>query len=298
MESAKKFSVVIPTYNRKSSILELLERIYTIYPQNSGFDMEIIVVNDGSSDGTRKALALQFPGVTVINGDGSWWWTRSVNEGCRHALENNSNANLLFNDDIFPEKKYFENLLTAAQNEPDAIIGSLNLTDEKEKRLFFSGVPSFCWWSGKNSQYYDFLSSYDPELSGLQPSVVLPGRGLWIPAGVFDRIGFFDQRHLPQYKADYDFVLRAHENGLKTLISWDAVLLVNVAATGKGATFVKRPLTGFIGSLFNKHSRNSVYKNLFYYFRHYPAWALPLLPVTGLLVTMRQFHSLFKNRKY
>lgn len=298
------FSVVIPTHNRKGSLLTLLEQLRAQPLPRTGadrfppFQMDIIVIDDGSSDGTGEALRENFPGVTVIEGDGNWWWTRSVNEGCRRAITNGSNAVLLLNDDVRLEKFYLKHLLEAVQKEPEAIVGSLNTTDENRKRLFFTGAPSYHWWFGKVHHYHEFLSPYEEKLSGLHHSVVMPGRGLWIPAGVFDQIGFFDQEHLPQYKADYDFVLRAFENGIKTLISWDSEIQVHMDTTGHGATFTRGHLHHFIGSFFKKHSRTSIGDNLFYYFRHYPVWALPLLPVTGLIVTVRQLRCFFKTRKY
>lgn len=47
-----KLSVIIPVYNEAESIGTILKRV-----QNTGLASEIIVVDDGSADGTREALA-------------------------------------------------------------------------------------------------------------------------------------------------------------------------------------------------------------------------------------------------
>jgi glycosyltransferase involved in cell wall biosynthesis len=47
-----KLSVIIPVYNEAESIQAILKRV-----QNTGLASEIIVVDDGSADGTREALA-------------------------------------------------------------------------------------------------------------------------------------------------------------------------------------------------------------------------------------------------
>ncbi|MEW6031214.1 MAG: glycosyltransferase family 2 protein [Chloroflexota bacterium] len=47
-----KLSVIIPVYNEAESIGAILKRV-----QNTGLASEIIVVDDGSADGTREALA-------------------------------------------------------------------------------------------------------------------------------------------------------------------------------------------------------------------------------------------------
>jgi glycosyltransferase involved in cell wall biosynthesis len=48
-----KLSIVIPVYNEKNTVLELLERV-----RRTGFEKEIILVDDGSTDGTREVLRL------------------------------------------------------------------------------------------------------------------------------------------------------------------------------------------------------------------------------------------------
>jgi glycosyltransferase involved in cell wall biosynthesis len=47
-----KLSIVIPVYNEKKTILEVLERV-----RNTNFTKEIIIVDDCSTDGTREVLS-------------------------------------------------------------------------------------------------------------------------------------------------------------------------------------------------------------------------------------------------
>jgi glycosyltransferase involved in cell wall biosynthesis len=49
-------TVVIPCYNERNSIRETVEKIYLIFSKNNIDNIEVIVVNDGSSDGTDKIL--------------------------------------------------------------------------------------------------------------------------------------------------------------------------------------------------------------------------------------------------
>lgn len=57
MATAKKakISVIVPIYNEKESVLEVLKRLLELNPKH--FEMEIVVVDDGSVDGTDEKLA-------------------------------------------------------------------------------------------------------------------------------------------------------------------------------------------------------------------------------------------------
>jgi len=61
-----KLSVLIPVYNEHETIEELIRRV-TAVDLGPGSEMEIIVVDDGSTDGTRDLLAqMRVPGLRVI----------------------------------------------------------------------------------------------------------------------------------------------------------------------------------------------------------------------------------------
>ena len=63
-------SVVIPSFNRKDCLLKLLEDLYS--QENAEF--EVIVVDDGSKDGSPDAVRQHFPQVNLI--------VNEVNSGC------------------------------------------------------------------------------------------------------------------------------------------------------------------------------------------------------------------------
>ncbi len=61
-EETPKISVVIPVYNEVKTIGQVLDRVL-----NCGFDAEVIVVDDASTDGTREFLrTFEHPRVKVL----------------------------------------------------------------------------------------------------------------------------------------------------------------------------------------------------------------------------------------
>jgi dolichol-phosphate mannosyltransferase len=49
-----KLSIIIPVYNEEQTIGEVIERVWMV--DLGGLDREVIIANDGSSDGTRRAI--------------------------------------------------------------------------------------------------------------------------------------------------------------------------------------------------------------------------------------------------
>jgi glycosyltransferase involved in cell wall biosynthesis len=57
-----KLSILIPIYNERATILEIIQRVQAV-----PFEKEIIAVDDGSTDGTRELLSqIERQGVTVL----------------------------------------------------------------------------------------------------------------------------------------------------------------------------------------------------------------------------------------
>lgn len=62
-----KLSVLVPVYNEHSTVLEILDRVQEA-PIQKELEREIIVVDDGSTDGTRDLLSqIQKDGIVVLH---------------------------------------------------------------------------------------------------------------------------------------------------------------------------------------------------------------------------------------
>ncbi len=55
----KKISVLIPIYNEQDSLPRLFERVGTLMDSNIGYEWEIMLVNDGSTDKSLEIAAIQ-----------------------------------------------------------------------------------------------------------------------------------------------------------------------------------------------------------------------------------------------
>jgi len=181
-------SVIIPSYNRR----ELLKRaLISVYAQTLQ-PAEVIVIDDGSTDGTESMLRLEFPRVIAIHQE-----NLGVSAARNLGLQQTSGDWLAFldsDDEWLPEKLRKQQL--ALESNPEYRICH---TEENWIRNGIQvGVPK------KYAKTGGWIFSDCLPLCAISPSTVL------IHRSVFSAVGQFDAR-LPACE-DYDLWLRISAN--------------------------------------------------------------------------------------
>jgi dolichyl-phosphate beta-glucosyltransferase len=117
------YSIVIPAYNEAARVGATLEKVLA-YTTEQGWDAEIIVVNDGSSDNTTEIVhsyAEKNPRLRSLENPGNRGKGYSVRNGMLHA----QGEILLFSDaDLSSPIEEAEKLFSALENGADIAIGS------------------------------------------------------------------------------------------------------------------------------------------------------------------------------
>ena len=192
LASEYRVSVIIPTHNRLSrlpvAVDSVLEQTYSAH--------ELIVVDDGSTDGTAQWLARERPSVTVIRQD---------NKGVSHARNRGIEAAsgnwiaLLDSDDRWYAHK-LATQINALRNQPGH---RLCHSDEHWLRNGKRVNPKY-----KHQKYGGSIFAHCLPLCAISPSAAL------IEKSLIEDIGLFDES-LPACE-DYDLWLRisARENVL------------------------------------------------------------------------------------
>jgi dolichol-phosphate mannosyltransferase len=130
-------SIIIPVFNENKTILEILDRV--IKAEIPKFKKEIIVVDDGSTDGTReKIIKAKLKGVNIF--------LHKVNQGkgaaVKTGISNASGDYIIIQDaDLEYNPKSIKNLTAAISDEKSVIYGTrLNrmphMNKEEKKHLF------------------------------------------------------------------------------------------------------------------------------------------------------------------
>lgn len=141
-----KTLVLVPTYNERENIPILVREILAIP------GTEVMVIDDQSPDGTAEvadALGKEFPGrVHVMRRTGRRGLGVSYLDGFRHAISTDADLVCQMDADFSHEPKYLPNLIAAAANGADLVIGSrymqgVSVANWPLRRIILSSFANF-----------------------------------------------------------------------------------------------------------------------------------------------------------
>ncbi|MBI3306824.1 MAG: glycosyltransferase family 2 protein [Candidatus Omnitrophica bacterium] len=91
MSSEIKVSFITPVYNEELNIARMLKNLYQILSEHPDWNWELILIEDGSKDGTRRVLTEEvkkYPKTHLILHDQNQGYTRSLKDGITKARGN------------------------------------------------------------------------------------------------------------------------------------------------------------------------------------------------------------------
>jgi len=267
--------VVIPVHDRWAFTHTCLSGLFG---DSTAPPATVIVVDDGSIDGTSRAIAEQFPNVKVLSGDGTLWWTGAMNVGVGWALAEAAphDVVLSLNNDTLPPPRYLERLLLAYAAAPRALIGSLQVSVTDRATVVDGGV-SVDWMTAKyrTAGRGASMAKGVPAGPDLRRTDVLGGCGTLIPVSAFREIGPYWEQGLRHYAADYELSRRAMRAGFDLFVDWASPLYVREAETGIHASVASGRLAVLLRSFWDIRSANDLRVRWRFAAAACPRWALP-----------------------
>jgi GT2 family glycosyltransferase len=119
----KNVFVIIVTYNGMKWINECLESVLT-----NPFNLEIVIIDNNSSDETVEYIELHFPEITLFKQTENLGFGKANNIGMAYALEQNADYVFLLNQDAFLDYNTIEGLIKVSELNPDyAILSPIQL---------------------------------------------------------------------------------------------------------------------------------------------------------------------------
>jgi len=263
----RKIAVLIPIHNglefTRHSLKILIEGINkSLWKLN--IDLYIIVIDDGSTDGSSLWIRQNYPDVVICKGNGNLWWSGAINMGAKFALNSlDCSFVLLWNNDVIPDQNYFSNLFSLLKsNENAQLFGSKILIKDSDKVWFMGGIFKASTGRKKmiglqqpDSDQYNKITECD----------WLTGMGTIVHKSVIEKIGYWDEKNFPQYHGDSDFSYRAKKAGFPVCVYPELIIWNDITNTGSAHEFTWKSL---IASLSSIRSDFNFKKDLLFYRKH------------------------------
>ena len=189
-------TVIIPTYNGLSLLKKHLPQII----KHSGEGTKIIIVDDGSIDGTVEWLGKEHAQVACIHNDENLGFTKSVNLGARNVI---TNLFVLLNNDVAVTRDYLSSAVKRF-DDPKVFAVTLNETKSSWPLISFGGKLNYTRAEDKTKAYFSAWAS---------------GGSAIFRTRHWQELGGFDEVYSPGYWEDIDLGWRAWKAGYK--IIWD-----------------------------------------------------------------------------
>lgn len=197
------FRVITPVHNTREKILGLLAHLterLRIAPE------ALVIVDDGSTDGTGASIRERYPAATLLQGDGSLLWTGAIYLGMEKALATGADYIFWLNHDCRPEPGALEKLTGALRDNPRAgCIGAY---------CHIAGFPQY----PVNPGFKNFAPL---EIKAGSAELVradgLNGNFVGFRADAVRRVGLPDARRHPHY-GDGPYTIRFSRAGFDVLV--------------------------------------------------------------------------------
>jgi GT2 family glycosyltransferase len=216
-----KVAVIVLSWNGREDTLTCLRSLRSE-------SVNVIVVDNASSDGSAEAVAEEFPDAELVRNERNVGYAGGMNVGLRTALERGAEAVLLLNNDIEVEQGAIAALAAAAKGA--GAVCPLITFAEDPSRVWYAGA-SFDPRRGYNGRHRGF-GEPTTNFTETHRSDRACGAAMLIPSPALERVGDFDEE-LFAYQEDTDWSLRARATGLPIVVEPAARVRHKVsAATG------------------------------------------------------------------
>ena len=210
--------ILAPIFNR----IKITERFIGELKKQNFTQYHLVILDDGSSDGSAEMVKSMIPEATIITGKGDWWWAGSLQKGIDWLREKDVSKDdlvMFANDDITFDLNFLSTAREILKDSPRTLLLPRIFNDSKGS-AFESGVNF-------NSHKLTFEIA-----KKFEDINCLSTRGLFLRMGDINLIGNFHTKILPHYLSDYEYTIRAARLGMKLVTNKNFSVEIDYDETG------------------------------------------------------------------
>lgn len=195
-----KIIVLFTCYNRRDKTKNVIKKI-----SNNKLDIEFLVVDDASTDGTFETLKnIKNSKIKILKGSGNLYYSGGMRMGMEYLINKQLKYDylLMINDDVEFYDQFLEKMVLYAKNKKSVVIGA---TMDNNHKLSYGGVKYRNHFSAKTQ-------ILGPDYAG--ECDTFNGNCVLIPYEFFVNIGSMD-KHYVHSAGDYDYGLQLKKRGYK-----------------------------------------------------------------------------------
>lgn len=222
-----KIAFIILNWNGVNDTLACLASINKI--DKKPFVIEIIAVDNASTDDSVKRIKELFPKITVIENKSNLGFAAGNNIGIKYALKDLADFIFIVNNDTILDKNILKNLLQTQQKyNADILSPKIYFSPGREfykNRYSKSELGKVIWYAGGKIDWNNvkgFHNGVDEVDRGQFEKEIevdyATGAAMFVKREVFEKVGLFDEKYYLYYE-DLDFCLRAKRIGAKIMFS-------------------------------------------------------------------------------
>ena len=223
-----KVAVVIVNWNRRDLLLEAVGSCFASGWQN----LNVIIVDNGSQDGSVDAVKEAYPQTEIITNKENLGFAVGSNQGIEKALIERADYILFLNNDATLEKSLISNLVALLEGKPEAGAAA--------PFIFYHDKPDTIWYGGGIVAFWRGLIAhcnirrkFDNVKHKAATTDYLTGCTFMVKAEILKQVGGFDTT-LGMYSEDVDLSLRLRRKGYKLYVTPDARAYHRVSASAGG----------------------------------------------------------------
>jgi GT2 family glycosyltransferase len=226
--------------------------------------VDLLVIDNASTDGSGEALAARFPEVEILRLTENRLYAGGANRGLEHALAAGYAHAVVLNNDTEAEPDLIERLVEVAESDPRiAFVGP---------KILYLDRPDLIWSAGGRIDYWRGLFQHHglrqpdgPRFDAVRDVDYLTGCCILASRRALVEVGTIDESYV-MYSEDADWCRRAQRLGFRVVYAPRARLKHAVsAASGGGLTPYKM--------------YHRVHSNLLFFWRHARPWHWLTIPI-------------------